>query len=298
MDEEDAHAGPTITHRRPGARGATGLNIRRIADGACVDGAHPVGEPVAVTASRTAVPTHIAIIMDGNGRWAEQRGLPRLAGHKQGAVTVREITTACRELGVKYLTLYSFSSENWSRPADEVEGLMGLLHQYLNEELPTLKKNGVRLASIGDTARLPFMVRTLLEATKAATANETGMQLTLALSYGSRDEIVQAARRLAEDVKRGTIKPEAIDHAAFAARLETAGMPDPDLVIRTSGELRVSNFLLWQIAYAELYVTDVAWPDFGRAELAGALDAFRHRERRFGKTGAQVKGTSAPGAKA
>jgi undecaprenyl diphosphate synthase len=248
--------------------------------------------------STRAVPTHIAVIMDGNGRWAEQRGLPRLAGHQQGAVTVREITTACRELGVKYLTLYSFSSENWSRPPDEVDGLMGLLHQYLNEELPTLKKNGVRLASIGDTARLPFLVRTLLEATKAATANETGMQLTLALSYGARDEIVHAARRLADDVKRGVLKVEAIDHQAFANRLETAGMPDPDLVIRTSGELRVSNFLLWQIAYAELYVTDVAWPDFGRAELGEALDAFAGRERRFGKTGAQVKDKPGSGAKA
>lgn len=248
-----------------------------------------------------AVPTHIAIIMDGNGRWAEQRGLPRLAGHQQGAATVREITTACRELGVKYLTLYSFSSENWSRPHDEVEGLMGLLHRYLNEELPTLKKNGVRLASIGDTGRLPFMVRTVLEATKAATASETGMQLTLALSYGSRDELVQAAKRLAEDVKRGALKVTDIDHKAFADRLETAGMPDPDLVIRTSGELRVSNFLLWQIAYAELFVTDVAWPDFTRAELDRALQAFGQRERRFGKTGAQVKPSTKgapPGAKA
>lgn len=230
--------------------------------------------------------------MDGNGRWAEERGEERLVGHKQGAATVREITTACRELGVKYLTLYSFSSENWSRPSGEVEGLMELLRQYLGEELPTLKKNGVKLASIGDTARLPLMVRTLLEATKAATANETGMQLTLALSYGSRDEITNAAKQIAKDVKAGKLDVDKIDHAAIASRLDTAGMPDPDLVIRTSGEMRISNFLLWQIAYAELFITDVAWPDFDRAELGKAIATFNKRERRFGKTGAQIKSSS------
>ena len=235
------------------------------------------------------VPTHIAIIMDGNGRWAEEQGEPRLAGHKQGAVTVREITTACRERGVKYLTLYSFSSENWSRPKDEVDGLMDLLRQYLGDELPTLKKNGVRLASIGDTARLPLLVRTLLEATKAATAKETGMQLTLALSYGSRDEIVAAARAIAVDVAKGHVKPDAIDAALLESHLETAGMPDPDLLIRTSGEMRVSNFLLWQIAYAELFVTNVAWPDFKVEHLDDAIAAFNGRERRFGKTGAQLR---------
>jgi len=253
-----------------------------------VDDARALGERHRVP---KAPPTHIAIIMDGNGRWAEERGLSRLEGHKRGAQSVREITTACRELGVKYLTLYSFSSENWSRPADEVEGLMGLLHTYLGEELPTMKKNGVRLASIGDVARLPFMVRTLLEATKAATANETGMQLTLALSYGARDEIIAAAKKLVDDVKRGTLKAEAIDHAAFAARLDTAGMPDPELVIRTSGELRISNFLLWQIAYSELFVTNVAWPDFTKAELERAIASYAGRERRFGKTGAQLRGS-------
>lgn len=230
--------------------------------------------------------------MDGNGRWAEERGEERLVGHRQGAITVRDITTACRERGVKYLTLYSFSSENWSRPADEVDGLMDLLRQYLGEELPTLKKNGVRLASIGDTARLPFMVRTLLEATKAATANETGMQLTLALSYGSRDEIVNAAKSLAADVKAGKLSVDAIDHAALASRLDTAGIPDPDLVIRTSGEMRISNFLLWQIAYSELFVTDVAWPDFTRDQLDAAIAAYHKRERRFGKTGQQLKSST------
>ncbi len=242
------------------------------------------------TVTTPAAPTHIAIIMDGNGRWAEERGEERLVGHRQGASTVRDITTACRERGVKFLTLYSFSSENWSRPPDEVDGLMELLRQFLGEELPTLKKNGVKLASIGETARLPLLVRTLLEATKAATAHETGMQLTLALSYGSRDEITQAAKQIALDVKAGKLSIDAIDHAAISSRLDTAGMPDPDLVIRTSGEMRISNFLLWQIAYSELFITDVAWPDFSRAELDRAIAAYHKRERRFGKTGAQLKG--------
>ena len=226
--------------------------------------------------------------MDGNGRWAQERGLPRIEGHKRGAVTVRDITTACRERGVKYLTLFSFSTENWSRPADEVEGLMDLLRSYLRDELPTLLKNGVRLASIGDVGRLPLLVRTGLEAVKAATASATGMQLTLALSYGGRDEIVQAAQKLARDVKGGRVDVDGIDQAAFASRLQTAGMPDPDLVIRTSGEMRISNFLLWQVAYAELFFADVAWPDFTRERLDEAIAAFHQRQRRFGKTGAQL----------
>jgi undecaprenyl diphosphate synthase len=242
--------------------------------------------------TRPAVPQHVAIIMDGNGRWAEERGLPRLEGHKQGAVTVREITTACRERGVKFLTLYSFSTENWSRPPDEVEGLMELLRVYLRDELPTLKKNGVRLATIGDVARLPLVVRTGLEITKQATAHETGMQLTLALSYGARDELVAAARALARDVRAGKIDVDAIDAAAVSSRLQTAGMPDPDLVIRTSGEQRISNFLLWQAAYAEFIFTDVAWPDFGRAQLDEAFAVYGGRQRRFGRTGAQVRSTS------
>ncbi len=240
-----------------------------------------------------AVPTHIAIIMDGNGRWAEERGLSRLEGHKQGAVTVREITTACRERGVKFLTLYSFSTENWSRPDDEVDGLMDLLRSYLTTELPTLQKNGVKLATIGDIARLPFLVRTGLEATKAATSSLTGMTLTLALSYGSRDEMLGAVKKVATDVKSGKLAIDAIDGKAFEARLETAGMPDPDLVIRTSGEMRVSNFLLWQLAYAELFFADVPWPDFTRVQLDEAIAAFHKRERRFGKTSAQLK-TSKP----
>jgi undecaprenyl diphosphate synthase len=240
---------------------------------------------------KKSIPEHVAIIMDGNGRWAEERGLSRLHGHKQGAVTVREITTACRERGVKFLTLYSFSTENWSRPPDEVDGLMQLLRDYLRDELPTLKKNGVRLATIGDVARLPLVVRTGLEVTKQATANETGMQLTLALSYGSRDEIVDAVKSIARDVKAGRVDVEAVDHALVSSRLQTVGIPDPDLVIRTSGEQRISNFLLWQLAYAELWFTDVAWPDFDRAQLDAAFAAYGKRQRRFGKTGAQVAST-------
>jgi undecaprenyl diphosphate synthase len=233
---------------------------------------------------------HVAIIMDGNGRWAEEQGLPRLAGHKEGARVVRDITTHCRELGLTHLTLYAFSTENWGRPDDEVEGLMELLQAYLQDELPTLKKNGVRLQSIGDTSKLPFLVRTLLESTKVATRDLTGMTLTLALSYGGRDEIVAAARALAEQVKNKTLTPKDITADLFAAHLQTAGMPDPDLLIRTSGELRISNFLLWQIAYAELWVTDVAWPDFRRSHFDTALAAFKKRQRRFGKTGAQLTG--------
>ncbi len=240
----------------------------------------------------TASPTHVAIIMDGNGRWAEERGFPRLEGHKQGAVTVRDITTACRERGVKFLTLYSFSTENWSRPPDEVDGLMELLRVYLRDELPTLKKNGVRLATIGDESRLPFLVRAALEVTKQATVQETGMQLTLALSYGSRDEIIAAVQSLARDAKAGRLAPETIDAAMFSSRLQTASMPDPDLVIRTSGEQRISNFLLWQLAYAELWFTDVAWPSFGREHLDEAFAAFARRQRRFGKTGAQLNAPS------
>jgi len=245
--------------------------------------------------AKTGVPTHVAIIMDGNGRWAEERGLSRLEGHKQGAVTVREITTACRERGLKFLTLYSFSTENWSRPPDEVDGLMDLLRVYLRDELPTLKKNGVRLATIGDIERLPLVVRTGLEITKQATANETGMQLTLALSYGSRDELVAAVQSLARDVKTGRLDVDAIDPALLSSRLQTAGIPDPDLVIRTSGEQRISNFLLWQMAYAELWFTDVAWPDFGRGELDAAFLAYGKRQRRFGKTGAQLNSASTTG---
>ncbi len=237
----------------------------------------------------TSVPRHVAIIMDGNGRWAEARGLPRVAGHEAGAESVREITRACREQGVEALTLYSFSTENWKRPADEVAALMGLLGRFLVQERREILENGIRLRTIGQTDRLPLAVRAALRELSFASRDNTGMTLTLALSYGGRAEIVDAARALAKKAAARKLRPEDIDEATFAAELGTAGLPEPDLLIRTSGEVRLSNFLLWQLAYAEIYVTDVAWPDFRRPQLAEAFAAFGSRERRFGKTGAQVR---------
>lgn len=234
------------------------------------------------------IPRHIAIIMDGNGRWAQQRGLPRTAGHSAGAQAVREIVRACGELGVEVLTLYSFSTENWARPEDEVAALMGLLETYLRDETPELLHNNVRLRGIGELDQLPENVRWLLHAAEAATADNTGMELLLALSYGSRAELVNAIRDLAREVAAGRLQADDIDEALVGSRLYTAGLPDPDLLIRTSGDLRVSNFLLWQIAYSELYVTSVAWPDFRRPQLLEALTAYQARQRRFGKTGEQV----------
>ena len=231
-------------------------------------------------------PKHVAIIMDGNGRWAEDRGLDRIEGHKAGAKTVRDITTYCRELGVRYLTLYAFSTENWGRPDLEVGGLMELLRQYLVDEKATLLKNQIELRTIGAVEKLPLLVRTLLDNVKNATRGLDGMRLTLALSYGSREEIVRAVQKLVDDgVKK-------IDERAIASRLDTSDMPDPDLLIRTSGEMRVSNFMLWQIAYTELYITRVAWPDFTRAQLDEALGAFQKRQRRYGLTGAQTNAHS------
>ena len=227
-------------------------------------------------------PTHIAIIMDGNGRWAEERGKPRIEGHRAGAKAVREIVTYARELGVRYLTLYAFSSENWGRPSDEVSGLMELLSDYLKDERPTLLKNGIELSTIGAVEKLPLHVRLLLDEVKKATRGQDGMRLTLALSYGARDEILRAVRALAKKVDRGEIDPDEIDEAALEAGLDTAGMPDPDLLIRTSGEQRISNFLLWQAAYAEFVFLDVLWPDFAREHLEAAIGEFRRRRRRFG----------------
>jgi undecaprenyl diphosphate synthase len=243
------------------------------------------------------VPKHVAIIMDGNGRWAEEQGLERLEGHRAGAKVVRDITTYCRELGVRYLTLYAFSSENWGRPETEVGGLMQLLADYLVDERPTLMKNGIELRTIGAVDKLPLFVRTLLGAVREATKTHTGMRLTLALSYGSREEITRAVRSIADDVAKGALKPDAIDERTIASRLDSADTPDPDLMIRTSGEMRISNFMLWQLAYTELFISEVPWPEFTRAHLDTAFAAYRKRQRRYGLTGAQIT-KSAKGSKA
>jgi undecaprenyl diphosphate synthase len=230
----------------------------------------------------------VAIIMDGNGRWATQRGLTRVQGHRKGKESVREIVETAREIGIEVLTLYAFSTENWERPEREVGALMALLRRYVRSELGKMMKNGIRLVAIGNLRRLPKEVLADLRAAEHQTRRNAGMTVQLAVSYGSREEIVAAARRLARQVRDGQIAAEDIDEDMFASSLMTAGVPDPDLLIRTSGEMRVSNFLLWQIAYSELYVTDVLWPDFRRPEFLAALDDYARRERRFGRTAAQI----------
>jgi undecaprenyl diphosphate synthase len=237
------------------------------------------------------VPAHVGIIMDGNGRWAEQRGQERLAGHREGSASVRAVTTCAREIGVKALTLYAFSSQNWSRPAEEVAGLMGLLREYLLAERKTILEHGIRLTTIGEVEKLPRYVGDVLDEVKEASRKATGMVLNLALSYGGREELVAAARSIARAARSGELDPEQVDAAAIEARLATAGLPELDLCIRTSGELRISNFLLWQVAYAEIVVVDALWPDFREEGLLGAILAYRKRERRFGKTSAQLKGS-------
>ncbi|CAA7616023.1 isoprenyl transferase [Magnetospirillum sp. UT-4] len=239
-------------------------------------------DPAPSPAQPPPPPVHVAIIMDGNGRWAKARGMPRTAGHKRGAEAVRRTVEAAREMGVSYLTLYAFSSENWKRPAGEVTDLMGLLRLYLRNEVSNLNKNGIRLKVIGDRTRLGADIVALIEESEARTAANTALTLVLALSYGGRQEIVAAARLLAEEVKAGLLAPSAIDDVALASRLSTNGIPDPDLVIRTSGEKRISNFLLWQGAYAELVFLDVLWPDFGRDELESAISDYHRRDRRYG----------------
>jgi undecaprenyl diphosphate synthase len=229
-----------------------------------------------------APPAHVAIIMDGNGRWAKARGLPRIAGHRRGAESVRRAITAAAELGISYLTLFGFSSENWKRPSDEINDLMGLLRHYLRGEIAELHQQGVRLKVIGDRARLAPDIVTLIDNAEHLTRNNTRLTLIVALSYGGRDDIVQASRKLAEDVAAGRIKASAIDEARLSASLFTAGIPDPDLLIRTSGEQRISNFLLWQSAYTELVFIDTLWPDFGRADLEKAISDYHGRERRYG----------------
>lgn len=229
-------------------------------------------------------PVHVAIIMDGNGRWAKARGLPRTAGHKKGVDAVRRSITAARELGIGYLTLFSFSSENWRRPEEEVSDLMGLLRFYLRSEVAELHKAGVRLRVIGDRTRLSPDIVSLIDHGEALTAANTALTVVIALSYGGRQEIAMAARRLAEDVAAGRLSPDGVDETALAARLYTADIPDPDLLIRTSGELRLSNFLLWQTAYTELVFTDTLWPDFTKSDLEAAIAEFQRRDRRFGAT--------------
>ncbi len=240
------------------------------------------------------IPRHLAIIMDGNGRWAEKRRLPRILGHRRGVETVQEVVKECRSLGLRYLTLYAFSSENWRRPEEEVSALMGLLSRYLQSELQTMLARGIRLKVIGETGRLPGEVRQVLEDTIVRTADNTEMVLTLALSYGARNELLRAVRRLAEAARNGLMDPASIDDKVLAGALDTAEMPDPDLLIRTSGEMRISNFLLWQLAYTELYFTEVLWPDFGCRELHQAFREFGRRQRRFGLTGAQIEGENMP----
>ena len=230
----------------------------------------------------TAVPTHVAIIMDGNGRWARARGLPRTAGHKQGAEAVRRTVEACFELNVSYLTLFGFSSENWKRPQTEISDLLLLLRRYLQSEIAELHKNGVRLRVIGELGRFSPDIVSLIRNAEAMTRENEALHLTIALNYGSRQEIAASARRLAEDVAAGRLSPDAIDESTFAGKLTTADMPDPDLLIRTSGEKRLSNFLLWQTAYTELVFLDVLWPDFSKSHLEDAIHEFHRRERRYG----------------
>lgn len=231
----------------------------------------------------TQILQHMAIIMDGNGRWAAKRGLPRSLGHKKGAERVQEIARAAGEMGIKYLTLYAFSTENWQRSAEEVDALMGLLRQYLKSELSELQKNGVRIIFIGERDMLPADISEVMYRLEAETQNNDKMTLCIALSYGSRQEIVGAVRKIAALAKRGDISPEEIDEKMFSDMLYTKGIPDPDLVVRTSGEQRVSNYLLWQLAYAEFYFSDVLWPDFDREELEKIVKNFQTRERRYGK---------------
>ena len=237
---------------------------------------------------RSRLPCHIAMIMDGNGRWAKERGMPRLYGHKAGVDTVREITETCAELGISYLTLYAFSTENWNRPLTEVTGLMNLLVQTVKKEIGTLNKNGIKLRAIGNLAGLPEKTRQALEEGIRLTAENTRLDLILALNYSARWEILHAVNQIAEKVKRGDLLGP-IDQQCWESEFTTAGIPDPELLIRTSGENRISNFLLWQLAYSELYFTKRYWPEFRREELYEALLDYQNRERRFGKISEQIQ---------
>jgi undecaprenyl diphosphate synthase len=234
------------------------------------------------------VPKHIAVIMDGNGRWAKKKGALRIFGHKNAVQSVKEVTEACGELGVKYLTLYAFSTENWNRPKEEVDGLMELLVNTLKKEIKSLMDNRVKLLTIGDTSHLPSDCQENLQWAKDQTSNNSGLCVILALSYSGRWEITEAVKKIALEVKKGAIEPYMITDATLENYLQTANIPDPELLIRTSGELRVSNFLLWQIAYTELYITSTLWPDFRKENLYEAIWSYQQRERRFGKTSEQL----------
>lgn len=238
----------------------------------------------------TDMPRHVAIIMDGNGRWAKERGWIRLQGHREGARSVKRVLEASWQLGLKYLTLFAFSAQNWERPEPEVQGLMGLLLEYLHSERRELLRRGIRFRAIGEIERLPQNLQDEITRLTELSAHNDDLELVVALSYGAREELVRATKLIAEAAASGDLDPDAIDGDLIASHLYTADMPDPDLLIRTSGELRVSNFMLWQIAYAELYVADVYWPDFSREDLLDALRAYSKRERRYGRTGAQIRG--------
>lgn len=231
---------------------------------------------------RTNLPRHIAIIMDGNGRWAKKRGMPRTAGHAAGAETFRRIATYCRDIGIDYLTVYAFSTENWKRPKEEIDAIMGLLEKYLGEAIEKMERDNIRLKFFGDTSVLAPRLREKIARTDALTAHLEGFQANICLNYGGRDEIVRAARAYAEQVKAGAAND--IDEARFGNLLYSIGIPDPELLIRTSGELRLSNFLMWQSAYSELYFTDTLWPDFTEADINAAITAYQRRDRRFGGT--------------
>ena len=235
------------------------------------------------------MPRHVAIIMDGNGRWAKRQGLARMFGHRQGVETVHRITEAAAELGISYMTLYAFSTENWNRPKEEVDALMSLLVDTIAKETPTLMKNNIRLQTIGDLSRLPQATRDNFLSCIVETSGNTGLTLVIALSYSARWELIRATQQIAAKVKDGEMLIEDINEEVIGAYLTTSDMPDPDLLIRTSGELRISNFLLWQLAYSELYFTDCLWPDFTTEEFYRAILDYQHRERRFGKTSEQIR---------
>jgi len=236
-----------------------------------------------IDVSTLKIPEHVAIIMDGNGRWAKKRGLPRVAGHRKGADSVRKAVESCDKLGVKYLTLYAFSSENWSRPPKEVNALMGLLEKFLKDKTPEMMEDNVRLVSMGRLDRLPEHVRNELTKAIEVTSGNTGVTMNLALSYGGREEIVDAAKSIAAKVEAGVLSAEDVDNETLSQEMYTSKMPDPDLLIRTSGELRLSNFMLWQLSYAEIVITDKLWPDFRYDDFVAAINDFTNRDRRFGK---------------